>query len=311
MTHTLRFREDGSFKIVQFTDLHIGEDAKNTRDIKTLAGMDRVIEVEKPDLIVVTGDLIWSTEPKAEQNYTIVLDHLAKYDTPFAIVYGNHDSEANISREKLLELQQSYSKSMATRGPKDIEGIGNYTLTIKSSQDEKDKALLYFFDSGDYAPKEIGGYAWIRANQVSWFMSETNKFIKQHGRKLPTLAFFHIPLPEYKEVLQTGAVVGHKLEGVCSPVINSGLFTAMREVGNVMGTFVGHDHDNDYCGLLRGISLCYGRATGYNVYGDLPHGARVISLQEGDFCFESWVRQDDGEKTAYYTHKHEIEALEL
>lgn len=310
MTHTLRFRDDGSFKIVQFTDLHIGEDAKNEHDVKTLAGMDRVIQDEQPDLIAVTGDLIWSSETNTANNYRIVLNHLEKYNIPYAIVYGNHDSEENISRSALFELQQDYPGSLATRGPKDIAGVGNYALTIQSQKNDTDQAILYFLDSGDYAPKEIGGYAWIRSNQVNWFRSETEKYIQQHGKKLPALAFFHIPLPEYKDVLNAGAVVGHKLEGVCSPVINSGLFTAMREVGNIMGTFVGHDHDNDYCGLLHGISLCYGRATGYNVYGNLPHGARVINLQAGAYRFESWIRQDDGQKVAHYTHEHAIETVD-
>ncbi len=34
-----------------------------------------------------------------------------------------------------------------------------------------------------------------------------------------------------------------------------------------MGTFVGHDHVNDFVGDLYGIRLCYGRATGFNTYG--------------------------------------------
>jgi len=136
--------------------------------------------------------------------------------------------------------------------------------------------VLYFMDSGDYAPKNVGGYAWIHPNQVGWFISEAKKYAS-----IPALAFFLIPLPEYHDVWWRGKVSGIKNERICSPKMNSGLFTALLESGDVMGTFVGHDHDNDFCGKLHGISLCYGRITGYNVYGDLKRGARVIQMYEG------------------------------
>ena len=50
----------------------------------------------------------------------------------------------------------------------------------------------------------------------------------------------------------------------------------------MIGTFVGHDHVNDYQGDLHGIRLCYGRGSGFNTYGraGFLHGARVIRLRE-------------------------------
>lgn len=65
---------------------------------------------------------------------------------------------------------------------------------------------------------------------------------------------------------------------------------------DVRGTFVGHDHINDYWGELHGIRLCYGRATGYNTYGKegFPRGARIIQLTEGEADFQTWLRLDDG-----------------
>lgn len=304
MTTRLRFRKDGSFKMVQFTDLHIGANDGNEADKKTFKLISEIVQIEMPDLIVITGDLIWSEAEGAAQTYRRVLDHIAQWNIPFAIVYGNHDSEANISREELYKIQENYTHSIAKRGPKNIHGIGNYSLTIQSYDKEDDEALLYFLDSGAYAPKGLGHYEWIHSDQVSWFVSESNRFANVTTKQIPALAFFHIPLPEYKDVLELGKISGNKLEQVCSPEMNSGLYTALLEAGNVMGTFVGHDHDNDYCGELHGISLCYGRITGYNVYGSLERGARVIQLFEGEHRFESWIRLKSGEITAYYTHKH-------
>ncbi|MNW61811.1 hypothetical protein D3C74_398990 [compost metagenome] len=61
-----------------------------------------------------------------------------------------------------------------------------------------------------------------------------------------------------------------------------------------MAAFAGHDHDNDYIGVLHGITLAYGRVTGHNTYGALQRGARVIQLTEGERRFETWIRQEDG-----------------
>lgn len=303
MNSPLTFQEDGTFKIVQFTDVHIGADEENKRDQKTFQRMDEVIEVESPDLITITGDLIWSHDgDQPEETYTRVLDHINKWNIPFAIVYGNHDAEANITREELFALQKPYKNSLAEAGPKEIDGVGNYTLSILSSDGHEQKAILYFLDSGDYAPKSIGGYDWVKHSQVQWFLEEAGK-----NKGIPSLAFFHIPLPEYHEVWFRGKVTGTKNEQICSPKINTGLFSAMLSTGDMMGTFVGHDHDNDFCGKLHGISLCYGRSVGYNVYGDLERGARVIRLYENEKKFDSWIQVGDGEKIAFYKHREKQE----
>jgi hypothetical protein len=109
-------------------------------------------------------------------------------------------------------------------------------------------------------------------------------------------AFFHIPLPEYQEVWDAGVCYGHRFEAVCCPRVNSGLFAAMVEMGDVIGTFVGHDHVNDYWGIRHGIRLCYGRASGYNTYGRerFQRGARIIQMRRGTRQFLSWLRLDDG-----------------
>lgn len=303
MQTSLQFRKDGTFKIVQFTDIHIGADEENALDKKTFQRMDEVISTESPDLIAITGDLIWSHDgDHPKKTYERVLDHVQKWEIPFAIVYGNHDSEANITREEIFALQAPYEHSLAEAGPPDIHGTGNYTLAIQSSESKATKSMLYFLDSGDYAPKEIGGYAWVKQDQVQWFASEAEK-----NQGLPSLAFFHIPVPEYHEVWARGQVTGTKNEQICSPKINTGLYAAMLESGDIMGTFVGHDHDNDFCGNLHGLSLCYGRSVGYNVYGGLERGARVIKLYEGEKKFDSWIQVGDGKKTSLYKHREKIE----
>lgn len=61
-----------------------------------------------------------------------------------------------------------------------------------------------------------------------------------------------------------------------------------------MGVFAGHDHDNDYLGINKGIVLGYGRVTGADAYGELTRGARIIELYEGKFRFDTWITTPSG-----------------
>jgi hypothetical protein len=76
------------------------------------------------------------------------------------------------------------------------------------------------------------------------------------------------------------------------------MFAAMLETGNIMGVFVGHDHDNDYIVAKQGIALGYGRFSGDDtIYHNIPSGVRVIELEEGKRGFVSWILEDDGRIT--------------
>ena len=111
------------------------------------------------------------------------------------------------------------------------------------------------------------------------------------------MAFFHIPLPEYNQAAsdENAQSYGIRREKACASVLNSGLFTTMKEQGDVMGVFVGHDHDDDYAVCWQDVLLAYGRYTGGNtVYNHLPNGARVIQLTEGERSFKTWIRTAAG-----------------
>lgn len=286
----LRFRSDGTFTIIQFTDMHIKNGIEPEKDVQTLAVIQQLIASQKPDLIVLTGDVISSYDTEdQEAAFRRAIADVVQSAIPFAVIYGNHDSETGITRQRLNEVLKEYSNNLSEDGPKDIHGVGNYALTVAGSASEEDTAVLYFFDSGDSAPESVGGYEWIHPDQVHWYCSESKKLAQKNGSALPGLAFFHIPIPEYEQVWQEGKSIGNKGEEVCCPKLNSGLFTAMLEQGDVMGTFAGHDHDNDYVGELHGIRLCYGRATGFNTYGELERGARIITLFEGKREFDTRI----------------------
>ena len=288
----LQFNKDRQFKIVQFTDIHWKANDPNSEIAK--ACMDSVLDAEKPDLVVYTGDLVYSRPAKIGLDRAfepVISRHL-----PFAYVFGNHDDEQDMTRKEIYEYVKVKEGCLMSTTP-GITGVSNYTLTIKDPETKKDSFILYCFDSNSYSSaKQTKGYDWIHADQVEWYRKISASFTKQNGNKpMPAMAFFHIPFPEYADASSTDGneLIGTRKETVCCPKVNSGLFQSLLECGDVMATFVGHDHINDYVTYWKGIALGYGRFSGGNtVYNEITNGngARVIVLTEGKRSFETWIR---------------------
>lgn len=291
----LKFNENGRFKIVQFTDIHFKYE--NTASDIALQRINEVLEAEKPDLVIFTGDVIYSKP--GDKPMRKVLEQVSNREYPFVVTFGNHDDEQEVTRAQLYDLiRQIPFNLLPDRGMADSP---DYVLTVKSSVNPyKNAALLYCMDSCAYSPLEdVEGYGWFKFEQVDWYRKQSAAYTAQNNnRPLPALAFFHIPLPEYSEAAedQSAIIRGTRMEKVCSPAINTGMFAAMKECGDVMGTFVGHDHDNDYAVMWKNILLAYGRFTGGDtVYNHLPNGARIIELQEDSRMFTTWIRLKNNE----------------
>ena len=288
----LRYGRDGTFTIVQLTDVHWS--TGDGKDGKTRALIEEVLQAERPDLVVLSGDIVsGDAAPDPREAYRQVAALVEAHGAPWAAVFGNHDDEGSATRADLLAVQRRFPRCLSQAGPKGLTGVGNYVLRVRASRSAKEVTAFYFLDSGAYNDLGVGHYAWIARDQIAWFLAASARL------PLPALVFFHIPLPEWDEVWRTQVCRGHRHEPVCGPAINSGFFAAMVEGRNVMGAFCGHDHVNDFEGELHGIRLCYGRATGFGEYGreGFARGARVIRLREGQPGFETWLRLEAGVKS--------------
>ena len=285
----LKFNKAGEFKIVQFTDVHF-KYGNPVSDI-ALERIDEVLEAENPDLVVLTGDIIYAAP--ADKGMLTVLERVSAHNVPFVVTFGNHDDEQGMTRAQLYDIIRSVPGNVQPDRGEQVSP--DYVLTVHSSDGKvRDAAVLYFFDSHSYSKlKDVKGYDWLTFDQVENYRSLSASFTEANGgRPLPALSFFHIPLPEYNQAASDeGAIlIGTRMEKACAPALNTGMFTAMKEAGDVMGVFVGHDHDNDYAVMWHGILLAYGRYTGGNtVYNHLSNGARVIVLKEGKRTFDTWI----------------------
>lgn len=292
----LKFNADKKFKIVQFTDAHIKPGDPQSDVVFTTVA--RVLDAEKPDLVVLTGDIV--TGKPVQKGWEAITDQIIRRKIPFATVFGNHDDEHDLTRAQLAQLIEKMPFSLMVGKTEHVSGYGNYVIPVRSSDGKKVAESLYFMDSNAYTTIEgVGKYGWFQNDQIQWFRDQSRQIRKASGGKtIPALAFFHIPFPEYTQAYRNekNPAIGVRLEAEAAPTLNSGMFAAMLESGDVTATFVGHDHVNDYVSYLYGIALCYGRFTGgKTTYGDLPNGGRVIELTEGNRAFKTWIRTGEGE----------------
>lgn len=297
----LRFNH-GQFKIVQVTDCHykFGKSSSETA-VKMIR---EAIQTENPDLVVFTGDNIYSDN--AYKSINILADPLEKAQIPFVMLFGNHDVQFDMTLSEQYDLMRSFSYNIQPNRPEGVESP-DFALPVLSSDGSRVAQILYCMDSHDaYHPRSVSRYDWIKFSQIAWYRKTSNFFTEQNGGEVvPSIAFFHIPLPEYAiayESLSKGKkkvmdIVGTKGENVCCPELNSGFFTSMYEMGDIRAVFCGHDHDNDFALVWKNIMLAYGRYSGGDtVYNHLgKNGVRVIELYEDRPNIHTYIHLIDGE----------------
>ena len=327
VARNFHFRADGSFTVLQFTDTHyISGDARSAR---ALACVKEAVAAVQPDLVIHTGDVVFG-KPDLESAREI-LQPLSDSGIPWAVALGNHDSQFGASREEMFALIRQMPGNVNLPPKEGVYGCSNDVLTLSGSKGVE--RVFYLFDSMDAVilkgEEEIHCYDYIRHNQIAWYRAHSQRFTRENGGvPVPSLAFFHIPLPEVQEALDKGLEpTGNNGEPPCPSRLNSGLFAQFRELQDVQAIVTGHDHDCDYVLPYGQIFLIYGRFSGgdtiYNHLG--PHGyipsdgptapgtvpgCRLFRFKAGEPGFQTWVRIMGGEvQQPLYLNDYKISKL--
>ncbi|EGZ21567.1 hypothetical protein PHYSODRAFT_494532 [Phytophthora sojae] len=301
--------DDGSlvFKILQLADLHIsgnpliicgfsvptGMASENCTEALTYEFIEQLVDLEQPDFIAFTGDNVHTYRPSQHQ---VAIDTVTKTaeerGIPYGMVFGNHEEEGDFPREKIVEMVAKKNYSYTERGPRSVDGVGNYMLNVTAptagawGQAGDTVLRMYFLDSGaktlmDQYSYVFAEYDWIKQSQIDYYrqLSETGRSARHISSDsvLPALMFFHIPLAEYE--YEGDECNGERNEWVQRQGMNMRLLSTLSEMNEVKAAFVGHDHLNEYCCLVDGVQLCYGGGAGFGrAYGDAKFArrARVI-----------------------------------
>ena len=304
----LRFNSDHKFKIMQIAD---------TQEIPavspdTLSLINNALDREKPDLVIFTGDQIKGYSKKfkkdpaiIESTTDILVEPIAKRNIPFMVTYGNHDAQCGIDNRGQYKFYAKYD-NFISGDLRNSDDVGTADIQIYSSTEDKPVFELYIIDSHGKA-KDGAGYAPVDKKQIEWYVSRREQLKAENGDYLPSLVFQHIPVPEFFDVIkkvpkgtkgavpaygaheneyfvlndETIAEGGFMLESPASPDVNTCEFEAMSEKGDVLGIYVGHDHNNSFVVKYKGVDLGYTQGAGFNVYGPGENrGVRIFELDE-------------------------------
>jgi hypothetical protein len=206
-------------------------------------------------------------------------------------------------------MQSRDCSVMPARGDVDSP---DYALPIYSSDSQTVNRVLYLMDTHDSTNAWATGhgrYDWLTEEQIEWYRNVSADYaFGNDGKSVSALLFIHIPLPEYLDAVNAqppDGLVGNFREKsrICCSGFNSGMFDALKQTGDIIGVFCGHDHDNDFVTVWQDILLAYGRYSGgKTVYNHLGKpGARVIVLNESKPNeIRTWIETFGGEKSSEF-----------
>lgn len=268
-----------SLKVVQFADLHLtyGFDKLDKLTYKLI---NDIVKETTPDLVVFTGDQTLSiTAPSRYKELTRFMESL---NTPWTFIFGNHDNDFHSFDRVLGAVSRVDTKNLMFKvGPAlNDGGYGNFNINYY--YDGLPFYNLYFLDSKTeqktFKPTGVSKYTHFSTDQVNWFRSKVNA---DKINNVKSTVYTHIPLVQYLNALEESEkpnVSGFQGEGVYPQNIDTGFFQTMVDSGVSQAMFVGHDHMNSFVYTHQGIKLGYGRISGYNAYGTIMRGARVVEI---------------------------------
>ena len=305
---TIRFNSDGKLKILHIADTHLANDKHFDASIWVIA---EACDVEKPDLVVLTGDNTKPYEDPAETKRLInsLMNIFESRSIPVAVTFGNHDSEAGpMSRADIMEYYKTFSCVITAEEADTFRNCATFNVPVLASDSDEVKFNIWVFDSGDYDEDEPRHYDRVRTEQIDWY-KKTSAELKEAngGEAVNSVVFQHIIVPEIYDVLkkvdskqpysvnhiynedefyvfdETQTNYGTLNEKPCPGYYNDGQFDALVENGDVLAMFTGHDHTNAFGVRNRGIDIYTSPMTRYKGLAYTPqYGYRVVEIDEND-----------------------------
>ncbi len=292
--YTVRKKGD-ELRILQLTDTHICSSVTTIfSDCKAFTACYEIIRKADPDLIIVTGDIVYPIPIAtfSNDNYTPFYQFcrfMENVGIPWAMVYGNHDTEALASHNAydFQGLLKSFSPYPSTQKSSedysllyspvqpDIYGRYNNYLRIENADGTLNR-LLFLIDSNDYVKGSpvINDYDSVHTDQMDWYADVIDAESKAQGFTVPSFVFMHIPFKAFSDAeaaLKAGNpdavyLFGENGEGVSYPDRDSGFFELILQKGSTQAVFVGHDHLNNMGIKYKGVDLVYSKSIDYIAY---------------------------------------------
>lgn len=190
----IRFNAKGEFRFLQLTDVHLKScEGKLPEETEEL--LRRAFAKYKPDLVVLTGDIVWCKLTTAKGNFEKALkpltDFFKEHKVYFCVTFGNHDSEHHgtdwYTRQEMYDFYKKFGEEyFVDHDVRELTGVGNGVIGVCFNGSQKPSFNLFVMDSGAY-PME-GGYDGCRTDQIAWY--------EKVSGNTPALWFQHIIVPD-------------------------------------------------------------------------------------------------------------------
>jgi len=326
-----RFAADGTFTFFHLTDYHRTRTEMSPREQEFF---DKACRKYRPKLAVVTGDNVGRRcRGLFESVATPLVKLFTDAELPFAITFGNHDTEAvgegwYTAAEQWAFYAKTGGKCFVDRHDPSVPGGGVQAIDVRDAQGAV-RFRLAVMDSGDYGPAD--GCDSIRTPSVAW----ARRTLKDG---FPTLFFQHIVVPETRErfgrglfraakdgekgvrksywdvpyVVNEQRAVGELKEGMGSadlkalrhPIyLSEGdtIYDVWRKAPNFRGAYFGHDHVNSVDGTTTdGVRLGFSKTPSSCGYNDGKLALRVFRLH-ADGTFETFMETEVDPRTVSVT----------
>lgn len=295
------------YKILQLTDLHFGFGLlSHKKDRLGMEAVSRLIRKSNPDLIILTGDSIFpfilrsGTRNNIKQAKKLVA-FMDGFKIPYAFLFGNHDIEMGSkgSKDEIAHVIMNGEYSIFAKGKQELTGVGNYIIKLVNSE-KKSVMALVVLDSNMYGNGWFfSGFDCIHKEQTQWCMDELSK-LKQQNSHMQALAFFHMPLPEFKEAYEKMKLgdrsvkynfgsIGESNDYFGITKYECDFFQQAVDNNTIKGIFCGHDHLNTLSLTYKGIMMTYGMSIDYLGYRNIVKrhtqrgGTLITIMDDGSF----------------------------
>ena len=150
----MKFREDGTFHILQFADIQEIPDVSED----TLRLMNAALERAKPDLVVLSGDQLKGADrrfsekgERAEETIRRIMKPVTDRKIPFAVTFGDQDRGCGLPNEEQMEIYRSLPGCvdwLNSRGQEIHHGTreGTFAAGIRSSDESRCRYRRIMFE---------------------------------------------------------------------------------------------------------------------------------------------------------------------